>query len=54
MNTKAFYIIKRIVKRVDFQFATIPGTGIDLAYRYATRKFFVYVFFDFNTKRCPV
>ena len=32
-QTKAFKIVECVVQRMDFQFATIARTGIDLAYR---------------------
>jgi hypothetical protein len=46
MNTKALYVVKRIIQRVDFQFTAVAGAGINLAYGNAAGKFFVDVALD--------
>lgn len=50
MDAETFYIIKRIIQRMNFQFAAITGTCIYLPYRQAAGKFLVYPPFDFNSQ----
>ena len=50
MNTETLNIIKRIIQRMDFQFAAITGTGVDLPYGNAAGKFLVDVAFDLYTQ----